>query len=122
MKLGFIGLGIMGSAMANNLLKSGFRLNIYNRSKEKVKDLTSDNYEFFDNPKSLAQNSDIIFLMLSNDEACENVVSSNNGLLEGLSSDKTVVNFSTVSPYYSQKLCDEVHKKKCVIFRSTCSW
>jgi len=118
MKLGFIGLGIMGSAMANNLLKSGFRLNIYNRSKEKVKDLTSGNYEFLDNPKSLAQNSDIIFLMLSNDEACESVVSSNNGLLEGLYSDKTVVNFSTVSPYYSQKLCYEVHKKNALFLEA----
>lgn len=118
MKLGFIGLGIMGTAMANNLLKSGFKLNIYNRSKEKIKDLTSDNYEFFDNPKSVAQNSDIIFLMLSNDEACESVVESNNGLLEGLSVGKVVVNFSTVSPYYSQTLYDKVHKRNSLFLEA----
>ncbi len=111
MKVGFIGLGIMGSAMANNLLKSGFKLNIYNRTKEKIKELASDNFEFFDNPKLVAQNSDIIFVMLSNDEACDNVINADNGLIEGLSKDKILVNFSTVSAYYSKKLYDFVRTK-----------
>ncbi len=118
MKIGFIGLGIMGSAMANNLLKSGFELNIYNRSKEKIKELTSNNFKFFNNPKLLAQNSDIIFMMLSNDEACDNVVSAANGLLEGLSEDKVLINFSTVSPYYSQKLCDAAHSKNALFLEA----
>lgn len=118
MNVGFIGLGIMGSAMANNLLKSGFKLNIYNRSKQKVNELTVNNFEFFDSPKLLAQNSDIIFMMLSNDEACENITNSNNGLLWGLSQDKIVVNFSTVSSYYSQKLCNEVHSKNALFLEA----
>lgn len=118
MNVGFIGLGIMGSAMANNLLKSGFKLNIYNRSKQKLNELTVNNFEFFDKPKLLAQNSDIVFMMLSNDEACENITNSNDGLLEGLSQDKIVVNFSTVSSYYSQKLCDEVHSKNALFLEA----
>ncbi|PMP69224.1 NAD(P)-dependent oxidoreductase [Desulfurella multipotens] len=118
MKVGFIGLGIMGSAMANNLLKDGIKLNIYNRSKQKINELATDNFEFFDNPKLVAQNSDIIFLMLSNDEACENVVNSENGLLEGLENGKIVVNFSTVSASYSQNLYDKVKNKNALFLEA----
>ncbi len=118
MRLGFIGLGIMGVAMANNLLKSGFKLNIYNRSKQKINDLATKNFDFFDNPKLVAQNSDIVFLMLSNDEACESVVSSKDGLIEGLSDNKIIVNFSTVSAYYSQKLYDTIHNKNALFLEA----
>lgn len=108
MKIGFIGLGIMGQGMASNLVKNGLALHVYNRTKQKAEPLIQQGAVLAGNTQALARQSDIIFLMLSDDKACDDVAGGDAGLLSGLDNTKTVVNLSTVSPAYSQSFNEKV--------------
>ncbi|PZP49226.1 MAG: NAD(P)-dependent oxidoreductase [Pseudopedobacter saltans] len=104
-KIGWIGTGIMGTAMASNLLKNGFSVNAYNRTTEKTKELESKGAKVLLSPSALRDASDIIFLMLTNDKACESVFTEKEGLLDGyIGEGKVIVNCSTISPAISVKL------------------
>ncbi len=74
MKIGFIGLGTMGLPMANNLLKSGHELIIYNRTKEKMSVLEKKGAIIAPSPKEVAAQSEIVFTMLTADAAVEEVI------------------------------------------------
>ena len=89
MDIGFIGLGNMGSAMAENLIKTGHRVTVYNRS-----------------PGSVAEASggDVVFTMLANDAAVEEVTLGDNGILASLRPGATHVSSSTISVALSQRL------------------
>lgn len=113
MKLGWIGLGAMGNPMAFNLIKAGFALNIYNRTSSKIQNLKSLGANSFDNIKELVKNSEIIFLMLSNDEAVREVLTSKNGILDSLSENKIIVDMSTISPLDSKEFYSLVKEKNC---------
>ncbi|WP_448589173.1 NAD(P)-dependent oxidoreductase [Thermodesulfobium sp.] len=118
MKIGFIGLGIMGSGMANNLLKSGFDMYVYNRTREKAKELESNGAKFCSTPKELAEKSDLVFIMLTDVGACKAVSEGKDGFLEALGKGKIVANFSTVHPNYSLELCSLV-KERGALFLET---
>lgn len=106
-KIGWIGLGNMGIPMAANLLKAGFDLTVYNRSKEKEKTLIAAGASAANNPADVLANSDIVFTMLSNDAAVKSVFEGPDGLL---SSDlanqkgKLLIDMSTVAPATSRYL------------------
>lgn len=106
MLVGFIGLGMMGLRMAKRLLNKGIQLVVWNRSKEKIEQLREFNIEVASTPKELAKKTKVILLMLSDENACDEVIFGENGILDGLSEDKdlTIVNFSTISPTYSINL------------------
>lgn len=107
-KIGFIGLGNMGHPMAKNLEKSGFHLSVYNRSIEKAEDFKVQSKVAAD-VKELVQNSDIIFTMLTNDEAVKDVY---RQILELNISEKLFIDMSTISPEVSGKLADAVKIKE----------
>ncbi len=111
MKIGFIGLGIMGGPMALNLLKNGVPLNVYNRTKEKAGEHIKKGAIFLDTPKELAKESNIIILMLSNSNALSNILEGNFGLLEGLKSEKIIINMSTIEPDFSVALYKKIKLK-----------
>ncbi|AEE14687.1 2-hydroxy-3-oxopropionate reductase [Thermodesulfobium narugense DSM 14796] len=118
MNIGFIGLGIMGSGMANNLLKSGFNMYVFNRTREKAKELEDNGAKFCSTPKELAEKSDLIFMMLTDVRACRAVSEDKDGFLESLSKGKVVVNFSTVHPNYSLELREMVKEKEAMFLES----
>jgi 3-hydroxyisobutyrate dehydrogenase-like beta-hydroxyacid dehydrogenase len=118
MKIGFIGLGIMGSGMANNLLKSGFNMYVFNRTREKAKELENNGAKFCSTPKELAEKSDLVFVMLTDVEACKTVSEGKDGFLEALGKGKVVVNFSTVHPNYSLELCSLIKEKGALFLES----
>ncbi len=97
-KIGWIGLGAMGMPMAANLLKAGFDMNVYNRTRSKEKKLTEAGAVSASSPGELAKKSDIIFLMLSDDEAVRDVFTGEQGLLSADVSGRIIINMSTVSP------------------------
>lgn len=109
MKIGWIGLGNMGVPMASNLFKAGYEVSVYNRTKEKAKPLLSLGATFTDKPYQLLQLADIIFTMVSDDEAVKAVYTGENGLLNGDRTNmqgKILVDMSTVSPSTSRYVAD----------------
>ncbi|KQS92319.1 NAD(P)-dependent oxidoreductase [Chryseobacterium sp. Leaf394] len=107
-KIGFIGLGNMGHPMAKNLENAGFSLTVYNRTVEKAEEFKAES-KVADDIKELVENSDIIFTMLTNDEAAKDVY---RQILELNISEKLFVDMSTISPEASTKLADAVKIKE----------
>ncbi|WP_294298557.1 NAD(P)-dependent oxidoreductase [uncultured Chryseobacterium sp.] len=103
-RLGFIGLGNMGHPMAKNLEKGGFQLSVYNRTTEKTEDFRENSIVCRSIPE-LVLNSDIIFTMLTNDEALREVFEE---ILSQDISGKLFVDMSTVSPEASSKIAGAV--------------
>lgn len=110
LKLGWIGLGNMGNPMVRNLLKAGFKVAVYNRSKDKEIPLIEAGAIAANSPQELMENCDVIITMLSNDAAVKEIFESKSGLLSKSFSGKTIINMSTVSPETSRYLamiCDK---------------
>ncbi|MDD2898825.1 MAG: NAD(P)-dependent oxidoreductase [Desulfuromonadaceae bacterium] len=96
MKIGFIGLGIMGSAMAANLVRGGFEVTVWNRSPEAFKPLAGMGATIALSPCAVAENSDITISMMANPIAVEAVRDGKEGIIAGLSPGKGFIDMSTV--------------------------
>jgi len=103
MKITFIGLGIMGSRMAANLLKNGVELTVYNRSKEAVEQLKEQGAKAADTPKQAVAEADIVFSMLSTPEVVEALFLGDKGTLAAMKNGALWVDCSTVNPSFSRK-------------------
>ena len=104
MKLGFIGLGIMGKPMAKNLLKAGYELNICDINEEAVKEGEQAGGVACGTSKEVAQGSDIIFTMLPNSPHVKTVILEKDGVLEGMKPGTIVVDMSSIDPNVSIEL------------------
>lgn len=103
-RIGFIGLGIMGSRMAANLVKSGYQLTVYNRTKQKAADLLSNGAIWAESPKEVAVNSEITITMLSTPEIVKEVVTGNQGFLSFFKDNSLWINCSTVNPSFAREM------------------
>ncbi|MDH7447960.1 NAD(P)-dependent oxidoreductase [Aquimarina sp. 2201CG14-23] len=103
-KIGFIGLGIMGCNMATNLQKKGYRLTIYNRTKEKATELIRHGAIWANTPKEVAKNSEILITMLSTPEVVQEVALGTNGFLKNMNKGSIWINSSTVNPSFTVKM------------------
>lgn len=101
--IGFIGLGNMGQPMANNLLKVGYALTVYNRSLNKTEELAARGARVARQPGEAVQQGGIVVSMVANDQALEEIVTS-QGFLEALGAGGIHLSMSTVSPVTSRKL------------------
>ncbi|MCF4101550.1 NAD(P)-dependent oxidoreductase [Gillisia sp. M10.2A] len=110
MKIGFIGLGIMGAPMAANLLKGGHQLCVYNRTKSKAVALIERGAEWGDSPKEIAKDADVIITMLENPTAVEEMAVGKDGFLKGLKKDTIWIDSSTVNPSFSKKMAKLANK------------
>ncbi len=106
MKIGFIGLGIMGHGMATNLLKNGVDLFIYNRSKVKAIDLIEAGAHWVDSPAHFGE-VDILFTMLAHPEAVTAVSQGSNGFLSHLKKDALWVDCSTLNPTFVKEMAKQ---------------
>src|ERR1700726_4664823 len=111
MKIGFVGLGIMGRPMANNLLKGGHDLFVY--GKRTVPPEIRDRATVCDSLKALAEHADVIIVMVPDTPDVENVLFSPDGVAAGLASGKTVVDMSSISPIETKVFAAEIAKKGC---------
>ena len=111
MKVGFIGLGIMGKPMAKNLLKAGYELIVTNRSKLSVEELVKEGATAVDSPKEVAQLCDVIITMLPNSPEVKEVVLGENGVIDGVKEGATVIDMSSIAPKASQEIAEELSKK-----------
>jgi len=102
--IGFIGLGLMGTPMATRLLDAGYPLSVFNRTKDKAVGLISRGAVWCQSPKQAAERSDIVFSMLANSKALEEMAAGKEGVIHGLRKGCVHVDTSTVSPMTTKKL------------------
>jgi 3-hydroxyisobutyrate dehydrogenase-like beta-hydroxyacid dehydrogenase len=111
MKIGFIGLGIMGSRMAANLEKHGHPLVVFNRTRAKAEPLLGPCGTFSDSPAKLAEQVDIVFTMLADTSAVEEAALGANGFLDHLRSNALWVDCSSVNPSFSKNMAAEAARR-----------
>jgi len=104
MKIGFIGLGIMGSRMAANLQKQGHSLVLFNRTRDKAELLLGRCGKFAASPAELAGQVDVLFTMLAHPDAVEQTAMGLDGFLNFLRPDALWVDCSSVNPSFSKKM------------------
>ncbi len=109
MKIGFIGIGVMGKPMATNILKSGYELICYNRTKEKLSDLKDKGALIADSVDEVIQWADIIIFMLTTPDIIESALIKNIKDLT-IYQGKTIINMGTISPSFSTKLKEQLSK------------
>jgi 3-hydroxyisobutyrate dehydrogenase-like beta-hydroxyacid dehydrogenase len=97
MRIGFIGVGNMGAAIAANLLRARHEMAIWNRSADKARPLVDAGATLADSPRSAAADRDVVFTMLADDAALESVLGGDNGLLAGLRAGALHVSMSTIA-------------------------
>jgi 2-hydroxy-3-oxopropionate reductase len=96
--VGFIGLGVMGTPMARNLINNGYRLSIYSRRAESMAPLIDAGARGCTSPKEVARAADCTIIMVSDSKDLEEVILGSEGVLAGVRPGATVVEMSTVSP------------------------
>jgi 3-hydroxyisobutyrate dehydrogenase-like beta-hydroxyacid dehydrogenase len=104
MKIGFIGLGIMGGRMAANLQKHGHTLVVYNRTQAKAQPLVDRGATFAETPSQLAEQVDVIFTMLAHPDAVAQAALREKGFLNHLKPKAVWVDCSSVNPSFSKKM------------------
>src|SRR5216110_3594800 len=112
MKIGFIGLGIMGSRMAANLQKHGYPLVVFNRTRDKAEPLLDRGAMLADSPPKLAQQVDVLFTMLAHPDAVEQAALGANGFLNHLRPNALWVDCSSVNPSFSKKMAAEAVRRE----------
>jgi 2-hydroxy-3-oxopropionate reductase len=107
--VGFIGLGIMGKPMAENLIEAGYDLVAYNRTREKAEQL--DGATVSDTPREVAEQSDVIVTMLPDSPQVEEVLAGEDGVFEGVEDGDLIVDMSTISPVVSEELFEKAKER-----------
>jgi len=112
MKIGFIGLGIMGSRMAANLQKQGHCLVLFNRTRDKAQALLGPCGKSADSPAELAGQVDVLFTMLAHPDAVEQAALDANGFLNHLRPNALWADCSSVNPSFSKKMAAEAARRE----------
>jgi len=107
-KLGFIGLGVMGSQMVNRLLGKGHTVTGYNRTRSKAQWLVDKGMHWAASPREVAKAADFTFAMVTNAAAIAAITDGPDGLLAGLGAGKIFIDMSTVSPEVSRATAAKV--------------
>lgn len=111
LKLGYIGLGLMGKAMALNLLKAGFPLIVHNRSQGAVDELVEAGAQSANSAREVAEQVDIVFTNLPDSPDVEKVALGSDGIIEGAHEGLIFVDHSTIKPESARKIAGELEKK-----------
>lgn len=111
MKLGFIGLGIMGKPMALNLIKGGHTLFVHGRRAETMQPLVEAGATACGSPKEVAQQGDVVFVMVPDTPDVEKVLFGANGCIEGAKRGGVVVDMSTISPVATRAFASKLAEK-----------
>ncbi len=113
MKIGFVGLGIMGQSMSLNLVKDGFAVAVWNRTENKTAIFKKEGARIADSLADLAKLSDAIITMVNDTPDVEEVIFGPRGLSAGLSAGKIVIDMSTISPEATEAFAARLKKLSC---------
>ena len=110
-KIGWIGTGIMGAPMAMHLVRAGYNVSVYNRSRNKAGELTENGCAWYDSPSTLVENCNIIFTIVGYPKDVEEVYFGNNGIMKSLREGAVVIDMTTTLPGLAariDKACREI--------------
>ncbi|MDC0194095.1 NAD(P)-dependent oxidoreductase [Candidatus Nitrosopelagicus sp.] len=103
-KVGIIGTGMLGEAVGLHLLDSKYEVTIYNRTKDKVKNLVKHGAIDVDTPKDVAEKSDIVITVVKDASAVNDVSFGNNGIIHGVHDELVVADMSTINPNSAKEI------------------
>lgn len=103
-KITFIGIGVMGSSMAANLLKAGHEITVYTRTKAKAEKLLAQGAKWESSPAKASENAEIVISMVGYPRDVEEIYLGENGVLSALKSGSTIIDMTTSSPKLAQKI------------------
>ncbi|MCG0278399.1 MAG: 2-hydroxy-3-oxopropionate reductase [Thermanaeromonas sp.] len=110
-KIGFIGLGIMGKPMSKNLIKAGYKLVVYNRSKEAMDEVVAAGAEPANSPREVAERCDKFITMLPNSPHVKEVVLGPNGIIEGARPGSILIDMSSIDPRVTKEIASKLAEK-----------
>ncbi len=110
-KIGFIGLGIMGRGMVDNLMKAGFEVTVWNRTASRMEPFVARGAFAAGSPKAVAENSDIIIICVSDSPDVEAVVLGEDGVIHGAAAGDLVIDMSTINPVNTVAIAEQLNAK-----------
>jgi 2-hydroxy-3-oxopropionate reductase len=110
-RVGFVGLGLMGKPMARNLLRAGFALTVYNRSRAAVDELAAEGAIAADGPRELAARSDVVITMLPDGPDVAAVMRGGDGVFSGAAPGTVAIDTSTIAPKTARELATEARER-----------
>jgi len=110
MKIGIIGTGMLGDSVGQHLLDEGFDLTVYNRTKEKTKNLEKKGAKVVESPKKVAENVELLIIIVKDADAVKKVSFESEGIIHGKHEHLTVADMSTINPSESRKISEEFLK------------
>ncbi len=111
LRVGYIGLGLMGKSIARNILKAGFPVVVHNRSRAAVDELMAEGATTANSPKEVAEQVDIVFTNLPDSPDVEKVALGENGILAGAKTGLIMVDNSTIKPASARMIADKLKEK-----------
>jgi len=111
LKVGYIGLGLMGKSIARNILKAGFPVLVHNRSRAAVDELVGEGATSANSPKEVAERVDVIFTNLPDTPDVEKVVLGENGIIEGAHAGLIYIDHSTIKPAAARRIAEKLAEK-----------
>lgn len=115
MRIGLVGTGLLGNAVGLRILKSGYELTAFNRTKAKTKQLQENGAKIVDTPKEVAENSDIVFTIVKNADVVRKVSFGDSCISCGKHDDLVVADMSTINPIASKEIANEFAKKGIIM-------
>lgn len=111
MKIGFIGLGIMGKPMSKNMIKAGYELVIFDINTAAVEEVAGEGAQVAHSPREVAAMSDVIITMLPNSPHVKEVVLGENGVIDGAKSGAILIDMSSIAPLVSKEVAARLLEK-----------
>lgn len=109
--IGFIGIGTMGKGMVENLLKKGFNVFAFNRTKLKLESIKHENLTVVEAPKDLSEKTDAIFTCVSNDDALRDVLFSENGVFQTINEKNILIDCGTTSSEFTKEIYEKAKEE-----------
>jgi 3-hydroxyisobutyrate dehydrogenase len=103
-KIGWIGLGVMGSSMAQHIQNAGYSLSVYSRTKEKASSFLNQGANWANSPAELVDDVDYVFSMVGYPEDVQNIYFGNNGIFSGSCTDKILIDMTTSKPEIAESV------------------
>jgi 3-hydroxyisobutyrate dehydrogenase-like beta-hydroxyacid dehydrogenase len=110
-RVGFIGIGLMGSQISRKILEAGYPLTVWNRKKEKAGALLSAGAKWADSARAVAQVSDVVITIVTDSAASEEVICGKNGVLEGAHPSLILIDMGSIAPEMSRSIAERARAK-----------
>ncbi|QLH06447.1 NAD(P)-dependent oxidoreductase [Nitrosopumilus ureiphilus] len=106
-KIGIVGLGMLGNAVALHLLDSGFDVTVYNRTKEKTTQIKKKGAKVVSSPKEIAEDVELVIIVVKDADAIKQISFEKDGIIEGKNEKLIVADMSTISPSESKNISEK---------------